>query len=529
MRLDDWLLDAAGRGNPATRLSAWSEGNLVTAHIHGAAYFDRLVDVVSTMGTDDLLLFTDWRGDPDQRLRDEGPTLAELLSAAARRGVQVKGLVWRSHLDPIVNRANENRNLAENLGDDGGQVLLDQRVRHFGSHHQKLVVARHRNRPERDVAFVGGIDLCHSRRDDAGHAGDPQPVRMSAAYGDRPPWHDVQLEVRGPVVAALEQTFRERWADPAALRAGNPLALLRDRVAGRPVHPDPMPPPAPAPAPCGPHTVQVLRTYPAKLRPYPFAPRGERSVARGYAKALRRARSLIYIEDQYMWSTGIARLMAGALRANPDLHLVVLVPRLPDVDGPLSLPPNRVGRQQALAVCRRADPDRVHVFDIENQTGTPVYVHAKVCIIDDVWAGVGSDNFNRRSWTHDSELACAVLDTCADQRRPQDPAGLGDNARVFARDLRLTLMREHLGRDPVGGRADDLLDPADAVHALTSAADALAAWHAGGRRGPRPAGRLRRHDPPPLSAFTRAWATIPYRLFYDPDGRPLRLRLTRRW
>ena len=52
----------------------------------------------------------------------------------------------------------------------------------------------------------------------------------------------------------------------------------------------------------------------------------------------------------------------------------------------------------------------MHVFDVENHEGTPVYVHAKVCVIDDIWATVGSDNLNRRSWTHDSELSCAVLD-----------------------------------------------------------------------------------------------------------------------
>ena len=41
-------------------------------------------------------------------------------------------------------------------GEAGGEVLLDQRVRPFGSHHQKLVVARGKNV---DVAFAGGIDL----------------------------------------------------------------------------------------------------------------------------------------------------------------------------------------------------------------------------------------------------------------------------------------------------------------------------------------------------------------------------------
>jgi phosphatidylserine/phosphatidylglycerophosphate/cardiolipin synthase-like enzyme len=157
--------------------------------------------------------------------------------------------------------------------------------------------------------------------------------------------------------------------------------------------------------------------------------------------------------------------------------------------------------------------------------GTPVYVHAKVCVVDDVWASVGSDNFNRRSWTHDSELSSAVLDTTRDPRAPQDPTGEGDGARVFARDLRLQLAREHLDRRADGSEDDDLLDPDRFVAAVTASAKALDAWHDGGRRGPRPPGRLRPHRPERLSRATRLWATPVYRLLDDPDGRPLRLRL----
>lgn len=65
------------------------------------------------------------------------------------------------------------------------------------------------------------------------------------------------------------------------------------------------------------------------------------------------------------------------LRDNPDLHLVAIVPRYPDVDGRLSLSPNLVGRQQALDLCRQAGRGRAHVYDLENHPGTTVYVHAK--------------------------------------------------------------------------------------------------------------------------------------------------------
>ena len=96
--------------------------------------------------------------------------------------------------------------------------------------------------------------------------------------------------------------------------------------------------------------------------------------------------------------------------------------------------PNQVGREQAVKMLLDAAGDRVAIYDIENAEGTPVYVHAKISVIDDVWASVGSDNFNRRSWSHDSEIACAVIDEERDIRSPADPAGLGDGARRFARE-----------------------------------------------------------------------------------------------
>jgi phosphatidylserine/phosphatidylglycerophosphate/cardiolipin synthase-like enzyme len=527
--IEDWFLTAQERGNPASDLPTWSAGNHIRPLIHGSAYFDHLVREVEALEAGDHLFFTDWRGDPDQLMRPDGPTVSELFCAAAKRGVAVKGLMWRSHLDVLQYSEEENRSLSEALRAVGGEVLLDQRVRRGGSHHQKLVVLRHPHAPARDIAFAGGIDLCHSRRDDGNHRGDPQPVRMSRRYGERPPWHDVQLELRGPVVSAIDTSFRERWTDPMPLDSENPTAYLRDRLRRADLSPDPLPPQPGDPPPCGDHDVQLLRTYPAVLPRYRFAPKGERTVARGYAKAIRRARRLIYLEDQYLWSTEVANLFADALRANPDLHLVAVVPRYPDVDGRVALPPNFVGRHQAVDVCRRAGGDRVHVFDVENHDGVPVYVHAKVCIVDDVWFSVGSDNFNRRSWTHDSELSCGVLDRTLDGRAPADPAGLGDGARRLARDLRLRLWREHLDRAGDGSEDEDLLEPLSAVRAMTAAARTLQDWHDGGRKGPRPPGRLRPHRPEPLGPLTRLWAVPVYRLVYDPDGRPVGARRKGTW
>lgn len=526
----EWFLSAGERRNPATRLdsrhpdgAAWSAGNTATPLVHGATYFAELVRTVGQLRSGDLLLFTDWRGDPDQLLTGEpGSAVTVALCDAARRGVDVRGLVWRSHLDKLAFSAEQNRHLGEEIAQAGGECLLDMRVRTGGSHHQKFVVLRHPGRPALDVAFVGGIDLCHSRRDDADHAGDPQSQPMAKVYGPRPPWHDAMVALRGPVVGDVETVFRERWEDPQPLTR-NPLHRLGELVHREDTTANPLPAQLPDPTPVGPHTVQLLRTYPKRLGSYPFAPAGERSVAHGYTKALKRARSLVYVEDQYLWSDEVASTFAEALRAHPGLHVVCVLPHHPDQDGRFSLPPNLVGRDRALSRMRQAGGDRVAVYGVENAAGTPVYVHAKICIVDDTWATIGSDNFNRRSWTHDSELSAAVLDQTRDPRPPLDPGGLGDGARTYARDLRLQLLREHLSR------ADDdgLIDPLAAFEQLRRSAAALQAWCDAGRTGPRPAGQLRPLVDPPLSRFTSRWARLAYHHLYDPDGRPRALRRRR--
>jgi phosphatidylserine/phosphatidylglycerophosphate/cardiolipin synthase-like enzyme len=248
--------------------------------------------------------------------------------------------------------------------------------------------------------------------------------------------------------------------------------------------------------------VQLQRTYGRRLGGYPFAPRGERSVARGYTKVLERAERLIYLEDQYLWSDEVCSRLVDALRRAPDLQLLAVLPHLPDQDGALSSPPNLVSRARLLERLRDAAPGRVGVYGVENRRGTPVYVHAKVCVVDDTWAAVGSDNFNRRSWTHDSELCAAVV-------HPE-----------YARRLREALAREHL-------ETRDEVPMEDHFQSYARSADALERWYSDGKVGPRPPGRLRPLAHMELSRFTRAWATAAYRLVFDPDGRPLDLRLKR--
>ena len=140
-------------------------------------------------------------------------------------------------------------------------------------------------------------------------------------------------------------------------------------------------------------------------------------------------------------------------------------------------------------------PERVAFYGIENHEGTPVYVHAKTCVIDDTWATIGSDNFNRRSWTHDSELSAVVRRRAAGSRA------------ATRRRLRLTLAAEHLDRtvddDSLLDVMSDCVDPAGLFAAFAESAAAPRRLARGRSAGGAPAG------PAPPDAAARARARRP--------------------
>ncbi|GAB3258442.1 phospholipase D family protein [Nocardioides dilutus] len=564
----EWFLTSEERENPHTRIdevrgdgTAWSGGNTVRAIVHGRPYFAELHERISELGPGDRFYFADWQGDPDQLLTDDpGSALSTTLVAAVERGVDVRGLLWRSHWHRLGFSAHRHRHLGEEISEAGGQCLRDMRVRSRGAHHQKFVVIRHRDDPSRDVAYVGGIDLCHGRRDDHDHRGDRQSVVLAKAYGPTPAWHDVQVAIQGPAVHDVETTFRERWEDSTPLTV-NPGRLLSSLFHREDLSPEPLGDQAPPPEerPDGNEIVQIIRTYPVIApKGFDFAPEGERSVMLGNLKAIAQADRLVYVEDQYLWSEEVGEHFAAALRDKPELRLVVVLPMVPDLEGVLAEVPQLYGRSLAMRRIIEAGGDRVAVFGLCNDEGLPVYVHSKTCVIDHRWASVGSDNLNRRSWTGDSEIACTVVDTRGDvdEAAPED---------AFPRVLLRTLVAEHLGCDP-----DQVPeDPHDLFDAMVACADALDEFYEGGRpdrqsgirgrlsgrlpqrlapiprsvvahvpghrrrrervrlraerlsaRGGRPPGRLRRLAAPELTAAQLKWAPRLYDLLFDPDGRP---------
>jgi phosphatidylserine/phosphatidylglycerophosphate/cardiolipin synthase-like enzyme len=93
------------------------------------------------------------------------------------------------------------------------------------------------------------------------------------------------------------------------------------------------------------------------------------------------------------------------------------------------------------------------------------YVHAKMMIVDDKFAMIGSANSGTRSYTHDSEVVAGIFDGATPDSR----------ALPFAHGLRVRLWTKHL-----------LLPP----HTLHDPVAALAHW-----RKPSPASAIGIYDP----------------------------------
>ena len=207
----DWLLTQPERGNPATRLDdrhpgeqAWSRATCVRPLIHGATCPADAVRTDRATRAGDLVFFTDWQGDATrERLTGEpGSEVSEVLGRADERGVDDRGLCGAG---TQRHRIHVRREPAP--GAHPAEARRRGDPRHACPHRrmpppEACSYIRHQDDPTRDIAYVGGIDLCHSRRDDAAHGGDPQALdNMSKEYGDTPPWHDHRKPERPPTTS----------------------------------------------------------------------------------------------------------------------------------------------------------------------------------------------------------------------------------------------------------------------------------------------------------------------------------------
>ena len=155
-----------------------------------------------------------------------------------------------------------------------------------------------------------------------------------------------------------------------------------------------------------------------------------------FVEQIARARHFIYAESQYFASRRIAEAIARRM-AEPEPPEVVLINPL-SADGWLEQAAMYTARVRLLHAIEEYDQQRrFRVFVPLTSGGAPIYVHAKLMIIDDEIIRVGSANMNNRSMGLDSEC-----DVFIDAARP----GNGHIVPAITR-LRHALLAEHCGID----------------------------------------------------------------------------------
>ncbi len=362
-----------------------------------------------------------------------------VLGYAVSKGVEVKVLLWAcppvaSHYNPAEAHDQLTQVGVTCVLDDSALDVLQHPVDAIGhateSLHQKISIV------DGTHAFVGGVDPLiekegeFDRWDTQGHYYS-SPLRQTHEGTSPHPWHDAHSLIEGPAAADVEHNFRQRWNDVIQRREMDAKLVVQEHPLAPPVESQTL--------------VQVVRTIPEHT--YSFAEEGIRGIAQVYAKALSNAQHFIYLENQYFWQRAYAGIDLPFLSFdNPEMEFNIrkiseALQRGASIGIVLPDHPN-VGRafsDKGIMHLHERAPEAVergqlHVFCLATSTTQsdgehyrPIYVHAKVGIVDDVWTTVGSGNLNNRGMHNDAEINVATL----------DPS--------LALGMRLMLWAEHLG------------------------------------------------------------------------------------
>ena len=342
-----------------------------------------------------------------------GPDSLRALLARKAEDVDVRVLLWPGSIAGKF-RAGVVRRVQRAFLQANPRLRCRVDTRRHPRHcqHQKALVVDGR------VAFVGGLDVTDFDID----RWDTQAHRWRAGLN----WHDCHMRIEGPLVADVTRNFTQRWNanaphDPAP--EGPPPPPVTDGVAG-----------------------QIVRTLPRRV--YPFAHRGVYGIYHAYHDAIQSAERFIYLESQYLWSPEITEALCDALRRprTGAFALVLVLPGHPNV--------GKADTDKHVKELLEADAGRgvLGVYTLYTWTHRqhrkrlayqPIYVHAKVGVVDDTWCTVGSANLNGRGMATDAEMNVITTDS------------------AVARDLRVGLWAEHLACPP------QEITAADPVEVLT--------------------------------------------------------------
>lgn len=400
----------------------WRTAQSTRAHVvvDAADYFDLVQTAM--LNAKQRIMLIGWDFDTRIRLQARrkkpgGPPrrLGEFILWLADRtpGLEIKLLKWNFGALKMLGRGSTMLDVARWAMHPGIEMTLDS-AHPFGcSHHQKIVVI------DDKFAVCGGIDMTSDRWDTSEHL-DADVRRKRPNRKLYEPWHDITMLVEGKAAAALGELARMRWEHAG----GAPLAPCVPQKES--------PWPSSLDAEFQFVKVGISRTR-AEYQDCP--PVFE--IEKLFLEHIARAKKFIYAENQYFASHKIADAIARRM-AEPDPPEIFIV-TAESAEGWLEQKAMDSARARLIrAIGEKDTQNRFSVNHPYTAKGNPIYVHAKLMIVDDEILRVGSANMNNRSLGLDSEC-----DLHIDIALPGN-----ETAGPAITRLRHRLLAEHCGVSP---------------------------------------------------------------------------------
>jgi cardiolipin synthase A/B len=276
-----------------------------------------------------------------------GLAFARALAAKSKAGVNVKILL------DAIGSASIGEEILQTLEDGRCELAWYNPIHWYSlgrfnhrTHRKSLIV-------DGKVGFTGGAGIADHW---LGNAEDPRH------------WRDIQIRVEGPAIVPLQTGFAQNWLQTTHELISGPLYF-------------------PAPVPAGPLKVQTIMSSPEA---------GASSVRILYYLSIICARRSIFIANPYFIPDQSAiDILIEAKQRGVDVRIMVS-----GVNND-----NWLARHNSVRLFRRLLEGGIEIHEY-NRT----MLHHKTMVVDNIWATVGTTNFDNRSFAHNEETNVCVYD-----------------------------------------------------------------------------------------------------------------------
>lgn len=409
-----------------SRLFPDATQNLVEYLIDGRATFSSYAKAIETAKRPGHYIYIlGWMLDTKLALNGN-QNLLQFLAAAAKRGVEIRVLIWNNPL-----YADKNRESVEALSKIGNtkifiddytytppntvkaiagvqnlltflinkfapfllnpaarikeqynvapqevlyQLLYYMNTRNVGAHHEKILIVNGENGL---ISYCGGIDLNKNR--------------ISS-------YHDTACKVIGPEAHRVLSKFIKRWNNHGKAKS-HPITGSKHAQSVK----------------LGPIVGQILSAKVVGTYNSPDGKGRDRSLKEAYLKAISNANSYIYIEDQYLVNLDVAKELNKKIKENSFKKLIIVIQDSRETTD-IMIPDRKRGEFFYAAIDGATAEQKKKLSllmvydDVAKANNRHPGLHSKTLIVDDELAIIGSANVNQRSFTLDSETSLVIFD-----------------------------------------------------------------------------------------------------------------------